>query len=379
MFIADSALDHVAAIPAYEPGTPIGTVAREYGIDVASLTKLASNENPLGMSPAARAAAGTAVAEAGRYPDAACFDLTNAIAARMAAAASEIIVGAGSADLIVLAARAFLGGGRTAVLPQYSFAVYANAVRAAGATAIVVPAKDYAHDLEAMAAAIDGSVRIVFLASVNNPTGMLLLPDNLERFFAAVPEDVLIILDEAYREYAPPEAQGDTSAWRRRYPNLLVLRTFSKIYGLAGLRVGYGIGHPRVIEVLRRLQNPFSVNAPAQSAAIAALDDTAFVERSRRLAVEGRAHLAARLNGAGFETLPSAGNFVLVRVGDGPLTYRALLRKGVIVRPVVNYGLSEWIRVTVGLPRENDLFLKSLEDRPGSDSPAGREPSPDDE
>jgi histidinol-phosphate aminotransferase len=360
MSIADSVLGHVASIPAYQPGTPISTVAREYHVDAASLVKLASNENPLGMSPAARTAVIDAMSQGGRYPDPACFELSRAIAAHVGVSPSQVIVGAGSVDLIVLAVRALLDADRSAIVPQYAFAAYGNAVRSVGARKIVVPARNYAHDVDAIAASVDRSARIVFIASVNNPTGLSLAPSELEHVFESVASDVLIILDEAYREYMPANIQGDIVRYLGRYPNVLWLRTFSKIYGLASLRVGYAIGDPRLVETLKRLQTPFVVNAQAQAGAIAALADDDFVESTRNLAFAERARLAAKLDEAGVQYLPSAGNFMLIRVADGERAYRSLLTQNVIVRPVANYGLPDWIRVTVGLPHENDLFFSGL-------------------
>jgi histidinol-phosphate aminotransferase len=358
--VVDHVVDYVRDLPPYRPGRPIAGVAREFGLDPASIIKLASNENPLGMSPAAKARLQGFQEDFSRYPDADSHELRSALAAALRIDPARILPAAGSSELISLAARAVLLPGRSAILSQYAFMSYASAVRTVGAASIVVSAREYGHDLAAMQAALTPQTRLVFIASPNNPTGTFTSPAELENFLAAIPDDVLVILDEAYRDYLRPEFQPAIGPLLDRHPNLLVLRTFSKVYGLAGLRVGFGLGDPAVLNVLRRLQAPFSVSATAQGAALAALGDTDFVRRSVRANALERARMKAALDEMRIEQLASEGNFLLLRVGHGEAASRALLRQGIIVRPVTNYGLPDWIRVTVGLPAENSRFLEAL-------------------
>lgn len=355
-----SVLAHVGSLDPYIPGKPIAQVARELGLDPARIIKLASNENALGCSAAARRALAEAALHAHRYPDMECADLRGALAAHLDVPQDQIIVGAGSSELILLAAHALLAPGRAVAMPQYSFVSYEGAARAMGARAIVTPTRAWQPDLDALLAAIDSSVTMIFIASPNNPTGVLVEPHSLERFIACVPERVLVVLDQAYQDFVPRELQTDGRELVKRHPNLLVLRTFSKVYGLAGLRIGYGLGRPRLISLLRRLQPPFSVSSPAQAAALAALGDVEFVARSIASNAAERASMAAQLTALGIEHIPSYGNFVLIRVGDGAAVFRALLKQGVVVRPVASYGLPEWLRVTVGLPEENAICVRAL-------------------
>jgi histidinol-phosphate aminotransferase len=360
MNIEASILESLRAIASYPTGKPIAAVAREFGLDPAQITKLASNENALGMSPLARAALRDCSEDLSRYPDSDCHELRQALASHLGQPAEHIMPGAGSSQLILLAVRAFLDATRAAVIPQYSFVSYKAAVRSVGARSIVVPLRGWQHDLDRLLAAIDDSVRLMFIATPNNPTGAMIDAQQLARFIAAVPGHVLVVLDEAYRDFVPPANRPEIEPLLDRHRNLLVLRTFSKIYGLAGLRIGYAIGDPQVIDVLRCLQLPFSLNTHAQVAALAALGDTTFVERSFQSNLEQRAWLCAQLAAIGLPFLPSAGNFVLIHVGDGASVYQALLRRGVIVRRVANYGLPQWLRVTVGLPQENRLLVEHL-------------------
>lgn len=353
--------EHVRALPAYQAGQPIATVARQLGLELSGIIKLASNENPAGMSPLARARLESEVQAANRYPDADHYELRQAIGQRVGLSPDQVLPGAGSSELITLAARAMLGPGLSAVLSQYAFVCYAAAIQAEGATAVIVPAQAYAHDLPAMReAAIKSEARLVFVASPNNPTGTCSSPEALGEFLSAIPDDVLIVLDEAYREFMPAAQQPDTRALLAQHPNLLILRTFSKVYGMAALRVGYGLGDAALIGILRRLQAPFSVSSAAQDAAIAALGDRQFVEQCVADNARERGRLSAALAGLHIEHLPSHGNFILLRVGDGERTYQSLLRQGVITRTVGGYGLPEWLRVTVGLPAENDRFIEAL-------------------
>lgn len=354
------ALPYVRSIAPYQAGKPIDELAREFGLDPARIVKLASNENPLGMPASARTALLAALDELGRYPDSNGFRLKAALSRRLDVPADWITLGNGSNDILELAAAAFLGPGRSAVYAQHAFAVYALATQARGARAIVVPARDFGHDLDAMAAAIAADTRVVYIANPNNPTGTFVPAAGIERFLARVPADVVVVLDEAYNEYLPAEARSDSTQWVRRHPNLLVSRTFSKAYGLAGLRVGYGIAQGELTDLLNRVRQPFNVSVPAQAAAEAALADLDFVARSEALNRAGMRQLVAGVEALGLRHVPSVGNFVLIEVGPAARVYHELLRRGVIVRPVANYGLPQWLRVTVGLPHENEIFLAAL-------------------
>jgi histidinol-phosphate aminotransferase len=358
--IAGRAPEHIRRIAPYVAGKPIDELARELGLDAASIVKLASNENPRGPSPQVAAAVAAAMADVTRYPDSNGFALKAAIAARFDVAPESIVLGNGSNDILELVTQAFLQPGDAAVYSQYGFVVYPLATQARGARGIEVPARDFGHDLDAMAAAITPATRVVFVANPNNPTGTWIEPARMRRFVEAVPRDVVVVLDEAYNEYLAPRDDARSARWLRDLPNLVVSRTFSKAYGLAGLRVGYGVMRPEVADLLNRVRPPFNVNALAQAAAIAALADTAYVDDSRRLNDEGMRALAAGFDALGLAHLPSRGNFVLVDVGDGLRVFDRLLRAGVIVRPVANYGLPKWIRVTVGLPHENARLLAAL-------------------
>jgi len=358
--LAAQAPEYVRRISPYVGGKPIEEVARELGLAPASIVKLASNENPRGPSPRALAAIAQAAADITRYPDGNAYALKQALAAKLGVAAEEVVLGNGSNDVLELVTHAFLRPGDEAVYSEHAFAVYPLATQARGATGVVVPARDYGHDLTGMLAAITPRARIVFVANPNNPTGTWIAPDVLERFVAAVPPEVLVVLDEAYNEYLEPAQQAHATRWIARYPNLAVSRSFSKAYGLAALRIGYGVMSVAVADLVNRVRQPFNVNALAQAAALAALADTDYVEESRRLNREGLAQLAAGLARLRVPALPSHGNFVLVKVGDATKVYGALLRQGVIVRPVANYGLPEWLRITVGLPDENARFLAAL-------------------
>jgi histidinol-phosphate aminotransferase len=356
---------YVRQIAPYVAGKPIPEVAREFGLDEARIVKLASNENPLGMPESAKAAMAAAVAELGRYPDSNAFELKAALTKRYDVPAEWMTLGNGSNDILELAAHAFVEKGQSIVYAQYSFAVYALATQGLGARAIVVPAKGYGHDLDVMLRAIEADTRLVFIANPNNPTGTFVEGAVLERFLENVPKDVVVVLDEAYTEYLPAEKRYDSIAWVRRYPNLLVSRTFSKAYGLAGLRVGFAIAQPALTDLMNRLRQPFNVNTIAQAAAVAALGDREFLEKSAALNAAGYRRLTEAFDKLGLEYVPSFGNFVLVRVGDdegaGARVNLALLKQGVIVRPVGNYGLPQWLRVTVGLPEENEAFLAALD------------------
>lgn len=352
--------EYIRRLSPYVPGKPIEELAREYGLGEGDIIKLASNENPRGPSPKVREAIASAAAGVTRYPDGNGFALKTALAQRHGVALDQIVLGNGSNDILELATQAFLRPGDHAVYSQHAFAVYPLATQARGATGIVVPARELGHDLPAMLAAVTPRTRIVFVANPNNPTGTWVAPAAMREFIAGVPPDVLIVLDEAYNEYLEPTQQANSVAWIAEHPNLLVSRTFSKAYGLAGLRVGYGIADSAIAEMLNRVRQPFNVNSIAQEAAIAALADTAYVEESARLNRSGLEQLARGLAALNVGFAPSHGNFLLVHVGDGAAVYEQLLRRGVIVRPVASYGLPKHLRVTVGLAAENQRFLDVL-------------------
>ncbi len=357
--------EYVRAIAPYQAGKPISELAREYGLDAQRIVKLASNENPLGMPESARAAILGEFAELSRYPDSNGFALKAAIAQRYEVPADWITLGNGSNDVLELAAHALLQPGSSAVYSQYSFAVYALATQETGARAIVVPARELGHDLDAMRAAIADDTRVVFIANPNNPTGTWAPRDEVEAFVASVPPDVVVVLDEAYDEYLEPAQRSDSIRRVSAHPNLIVCRTFSKAYGLAGLRVGFGIAQAQLTDLMNRVRQPFNVSSVAQAAALAVLDDRAFLQRSCELNRAGLQRLQAAFERMGLEYVPSYGNFVLVRVGDAGRVFEELLRAGVIVRPVGNYGLPEWLRVSVGLPEENEVFLHAFEQAMG--------------
>ena len=355
-----NAPEYIRAIAPYVGGKPIEEVARELDLDPATVIKLASNENPRGASPKVQAAIAAALADLTRYPDGNGFALKTALASRLHVAPEQIVLGNGSNDVLELVTQAFLRPGDHAVYSQYAFIVYPLATQARGARGIEVPAKDHGHDLDAMLGAVTRNTRVVFVANPNNPTGTWLAGDVVERFIAAVPRDVIVVLDEAYNEFLDPSERTDSSAWISQYPNLVVSHTFSKAHGLAALRVGYGVMDAAIADLLNRVRQPFNVNSLAQAAALAALEDTQYVEDSRVLNRNGRQQLEAGLHALGLHYLPSRGNFVLFEAGNAMAVYQALLREGVIVRPVANYGLPAWLRVTVGTPRENERFLASL-------------------
>lgn len=356
--------DYIRTISPYVGGRPVADVAREVGLAEHEIVKLASNENPLGMSPMARLAAIDALVDSARYPDNDGYDLRHALAARLDLPPAWIVLGHGSSDILEMAARALLAEGDACVYSQYGFVVYALAVQQAGARHVVVPAHDYGHDLPAMAAAIDASTRLVYVANPNNPTGTLASHDAIEAFLAAVPAHVVVVLDEAYVEYLPEALRTDSLALLRRHPNLIVSRTFSKAYGLAGLRIGYAAAHPALADVLNRVRSAFNTSTVAQAAALAALDDTAFLRHTIETNDAGMGQLVAAFGELGIPHLRSHGNFVLARMGDddqaGARVNAQLLRQGVIARPVGNYGLGAWLRISVGTSEENARCIAAL-------------------
>lgn len=358
---------HIQAIAPYQAGKPIEELAREFGLDPARIIKLASNENPLGCSEQVREALREAAASIqGRYPDPNGFDLKAVIAARHGVPAEWITLGNGSNDLLELASLAFLDAGVSAVYSQYAFVVYRLATQARGARHLMIPARDYGHDLDAMAEAIADDTRLVFIANPNNPTGThhpaVAIEAFLEQVRARHGERVMVLLDEAYDDYLDPAERYDSAQWVRRYPNLIVTRTLSKAYGLAGLRVGYALAQAGATDLLNRVRQPFNVNSLAQVAACAALADQAFLQKTYESNRAGREQLSQAFAQLGLDFVPSRANFVLVRVGDAAGVNRALLERGIIVRPVGGDGLPEHLRVSVGLPDENEQFIRALTD-----------------
>jgi histidinol-phosphate aminotransferase len=359
--LCERAPAYVRAIAPYQPGKPISELAREMGLKESEIVKLASNENPLGVSERARAAMRLAIDDVARYPDGNGFELKRAIAGHFSVSESSIVLGNGSNDVLELVARSMLSPAASAVYSEHAFAVYPLATQAAGARGIEVPAIEYGHDLPGMLAAIRDDTRVVFIANANNPTGTWLPPDAVLSFLEQVPAHVLVVLDEAYNEYLPQSQQADSVGWLRKYPNLLVSRTFSKAYGLAGLRVGYGLAHPQVADLLNRVRQPFNVGSIAQVAAIAALGDEGFVKKSFELNRAGMKQLTDGFRALGLEWIPSFANFISVKLEDAPGVYRKLLSQGVIVRPIGGYKLPQHLRVSIGLESENARFLTVLE------------------
>jgi len=362
----DLAAPGVRALQPYQPGKPVAELEREHGIRNA--VKLASNENPYGPSPRAIKAASQALQDISRYPEGSGYLLAERLADLHGVSSECITLGNGSNDVLDLVARVFLTPDHTAVFSQYAFAVYPIVVQATGAQAQVAAAHDgsrgtaYGHDLAAMNKLVSSNTRLVFIANPNNPTGTWLNSDELQAFIEGLPGHVLVVVDEAYFEYVDNSLYPDTSKWLQRYPNLIVTRTFSKAYGLAGLRVGYALSHPEVAGLLNRVRQPFNVNQPAQAAALAALDDQAHVEETVRRNREGLRFLASGFERLGISYIASAGNFISFETDrPGVDVYNQLLQEGMIVRPLANYDMPNHLRVTVGLEEENRRFLESLE------------------
>lgn len=353
------AVPQILGLSPYVPGKPVETLQRELGLT--DIIKLASNENPLGPSPRVLAAIQAALPELGRYPDGSAFRLKAALATHLQIDPETLTLGNGSNDVLEIIGRTFSGPGDEVIYSQYAFAVYALVTQAVGATAIVVPAVDWGHDLEAMAEAVTPRTKLIYLANPNNPTGTCFGRPALERFLARVPATVLVVLDEAYFEFADDADYPDGIQLGRRHPNLIVCRTFSKAYGLAALRLGYSVSHPEVSALLNRVRQPFNVNSLAQEAAIAALADVEHLQRGIDLNREGLQQLQAGLQGLGLRTIASQANFITVQTGpETPRINRELLQAGIIVRPLEGYGMADWLRVSVGLPHENARFLDVL-------------------
>jgi len=349
---------YIREIEAYKPGRPVEDVERELGVRA---IKLASNENPLGPSPLAVEAAQRAMVDANWYPDGSAYYLRHKLAARLGVDAERLMLGAGSCELIDLAARTLLSHGDTAVTAENSFPMYSSAIRATGARLMLVPLRDFAFDLPAMARAIDHHTKLVFIANPNNPTGTMFDADAFDDFLSRIPENVLVVLDEAYFEYADRPGYSRSLEMVRRGHNLLVLRTFSKIYGLAGMRVGYAAGPAELIAQFQKVRQPFNVSGVAQAAALAALDDAAHVAASLENNRRGMAQIEGGLRDLNLEFVPSVANFVLVHLGPAANQIaQTMLGLGVIVRPMAWMGFPEAIRVSVGTAEENQKFLAAL-------------------
>ena len=365
MNLCDFAPEYIRSIQPYQPGKPISELAREIGLDESYIIKLASNENPLGTSPLALDAMINTLHDIALYPDGSGYELKAALSKRYGVDPAQIILGNGSNDVLDLAARVFLKPGAAAVYSQHAFAVYPLVVQMIGANGIAVPARDYGHDLPAMLDAITPETRIVFIASPNNPTGTLSGEDELLCFMERVSRDVLVVMDEAYYEYLPEANKPDSIKWLKQFSNLLITRTFSKVYGLAGVRVGFGLTHPDVANLMNRVRQPFNVSSIGLAGALAALQDAEFVQKSYALNRAGMLQLTDGFRKMGVEYIPSYGNFISFRVkGDAantPKVYQSLLRQGVIVRPLGIYEMPNHLRVTVGLESQNKRFLESLE------------------
>ncbi|MEI7958214.1 MAG: histidinol-phosphate transaminase [Verrucomicrobiota bacterium] len=359
MSIWNSANPQLRNLVAYEPGKPIEDVARELGLEPSQISKLASNENPLGPSPKALEAMHAALEKAHIYPDGGGYYLREAIAEKFGVQRANVILGNGSNELIEFVGHAFLKPGDEIVTSKHAFVMYKVAAQLFGAKTIEVEDPGFAHDLDAMAAAITPRTKAVFVANPNNPTGTLASQAQIDRFVDRVPANVVIVFDEAYQEFL--EEPADTLKFvREGRPNVLVLRTFSKIQGLASLRIGYGMGNAEIIEVLQKTREPFNTSGIAQAGALAALNDEEHQRATRELSREGREYLERSFASAGLEYIPSVANFVLVKVGKGKEVFKALMCKGVIIRDMDAYGLPEWIRVTVGTMEENARFIREL-------------------
>jgi histidinol-phosphate aminotransferase len=350
---------HLRNLPTYEPGRPIEDVARELGLDPSSIIKLASNENPLGPSPKAIQAIKEAAAQVHIYPDGNGYLLRQAIAKRHSLKIEQVALGNGSNEIIEFLGHSFLAPGDEIVISQYAFVVYELVGRLFQAEVRKVSARNYGHDLEGMLKAVTSKTRLLFVANPNNPTGTAVPASELGAFIMSVPKHVVVVLDEAYQEFLGDVP--DTAALISKHPNLVVMRTFSKAQGLAGLRIGYGLGSTEVIGALQKVRQPFQANSIAQSAALAALGDNEHVRKTVEVVTVGRSFLEEEFKKRKLEFVPSTANFILVRVGDGKKTFDSLMKRGVIVRPMAGYELPEWIRVTVGTREENQKFLSALD------------------
>jgi histidinol-phosphate aminotransferase len=356
--------EYIRTLVPYAPGKPIEEVEREFGIP--NSIKLASNENPLGPSPLAVAAMRQKLTELHLYPDGDCFYLKNGLSQELKVSSEQVICGNGSNEIIELAIRTFMRPGDEAVMARQAFVVYKLVVQAVGGVSKEVPLRDFTHDLDAIAKAITAKTRVIFLANPNNPTGTIFRQPQWESFLEKVPTDVLTIVDEAYFEYVQAPDYPNSLNYHNRGKTVLTLRTFSKLYGLAGLRIGYGIGNREIIGLMQRVRQPFNVNAPAQWGALAALADRQHVRRSLENNRQGLEYLTRELTALKIDYVPSYANFLLIRVGKGEEVFNNLLRRGIIVRPMTGYQFPEYVRVTVGTIEQNQKFIDALRNVIGS-------------
>lgn len=342
----------------YEPGKPIEETARELGADPTEIIKLASNENPLGPSPNSIAAMRTALESAHLYPESTGVYLRNALAQKLNIGPDNLILGNGSNEIIEFVAHAFLNRGDEIVTHEYAFVAYKLVAQLFGAQTIETRTTNFQPNLDGILKAVTPATKIVFLANPNNPTGSLLPQHEIDEFMGRLPDNIIAVLDEAYFEFL--NSPGDSLRHIRDRRNVIVLRTFSKIHGLASLRVGYGIAHPELIQVLQKTRQPFNVNGIAQIGALAALEDEQHLKKSKQLVDEGRAYLEKQFRAMKLKFNPSAGNFVFVQVGDGPVVFKKLLAEKIIARPLRGYKLSEWLRITVGTMEQNEKCIAAL-------------------
>jgi histidinol-phosphate aminotransferase len=358
------AKEWISDLRVYEPGKPIEEVARELGFDdIASIVKVASNENELGPSPQAVEAMQKAIPEMHRYPDGGAFYLKRRLAGNLEIDPDQLLFGCGSNELIVFLCHVFLGQGTNLVMGAEAFAVYFLAAAMYQGEVIRVPMPEHVHDLDAMLDAITPETRLVAICNPNNPTGTMVSPEAVDRFIEKLPDHVVAIFDEAYFEVMPEEMKPDVLKHiRAGKENIIILRTFSKAYGLAGLRIGYAIGHPELIGLLNKVRQPFNVNAMAQAAAIAALDDVTHLVETREMVEEGLAFFEHELPKLGIKTVPSGANFILVKTGNGRKVFEELQKRKVIVRPMDPYGLPDHIRITIGTPEQNKKVLEALKE-----------------
>ena len=353
---------YIAAISPYVAGKPIEETAKEYGLKLNEIVKLASNENPLGMPESARKAVEAVMTSVSRYPDGNARVFREAVAKHFGLTPDWVIGGNGSDEILGLIARLVLTPETSCVYSQYSFSVYELSAQENGARCVCVPAKDFAVDLDAIAAAVDATTRLVFITNPNNPTGLALTESAIDAFLAKIPRDCIVVLDEAYCHYLAPEERTDSLKWVKEYANVVVTRTFSKAYGLAGLRSGFALAQPALIEMLNRIRPPFNMNTAAQAAAAACIDDAVFLERVYKENRAGVATLETFFKEQEIRYLPTTANFVLAQTGHKTAELNTeLLKRGVIVRPVKSYGLPDWLRVSVGTARENARCIEAFQ------------------
>jgi histidinol-phosphate aminotransferase len=350
----------LARLPVYQPGRPIGEVARELGLPAKQIIKLASNENPLGPSPLALAAIRKASRQLHLYPDGNAFYFKRKLAEKLKVEPTNLILGNGSNDIIEFLAHALMGPGADVIVSQYCFAIYPIVTKLLGAQVITVPAKNLGHDLAAMQKAITVNTKVIFIANPNNPTGTLAPAADVRRLIVETPSNIVIVMDEAYIEFLDDPVDLLPLIRSGEKPNLILMRTFSKIYGLAGLRLGYGVAHPAFVSALEKIRQPFNVNSLAQAGGIAALDDDAHVKQTRRNNAAGKKFLEKSLSALRLEYAPTSANFILARVGQGQAVFEALQAEGIITRPMGGYLLPEWIRISIGTAAENARCVKAL-------------------